>query len=440
MSVAASVIFAEAARVIGSRTGVVLAGSTQTSVLLDGLVGTVGSNTAYSGQRLILPAEASNSDKERLVTAWTDATGAATVPLLSGAPTAGDPYILVPPDDYTLNEYRLAFGKCLNETPRTYRRVFPFTPLLRNYPFDAFDLKGDGDIDAAYYTLSPLMLHNDDMSLWQNGTDSAPDGFTFTDSGTGGTVVRVSGGVRSNYAARITSGNGIVRLTQTIPSNLVNYITRRTNVIFTQMRGAGWCSTTDTGAVRIFIYDGTTRHYASAVAGTGVPSFPTLSLTPDGSMTAFTWGIEVAAGSKSVDLSWAGLMQNTTSFDEWFSGKDSGSQSYTESTTAHAVRNVGGLPIVELQYLPAIMGQLILYVRRPFPDYVSDADEYDDAYKRVLVAGTVNFLLQAQKPQQDRARLDRIRLEQARIWTRLIANQADSPVPAPPTRVDVWPG
>lgn len=440
MSVTAAQLFSRSARILGARvgtTGTVTVGMSTTTVVLTDLINQTGDNTNYAGQRLIFTNTAGDLH-EALITTWVDVTGTATIVNQTVAPAASQPYIVIAREDYTLNEFRLALDKALNETPRSYRLVIPFTPLLNRYYLSQLaELTGAGDVDQAYATLSPLMLHNEDFSLWQDGPAGAPDGYTLT--GTNATITRVTGGTRSNYAALITAGSTVARLTQTIPSSLTQWITRRTFPVYIQMRAAAWISTTDASSVRVFIHDGTTYHYSDYIDNDGVPQFPNLSLTPDADMTAFTWGVEIAA-TKSVRASWAGLMQNTVDFPSSFSIKDSGSQAfpYVEFDVNKRIRNVGGLPMIETPPpIPTTWGQLIVYVRRAFPVYSSDDDSYDDQYARVLTAGLLVFLLEPIKPEQNRGRLDIIRKQQQRIWTRMASNLTDLPVGAPIMRYDI---
>lgn len=439
-TVTAAELYASAARIIGARTGTVKTGSGTTSVLLNGLIGTTGSNMAYAGQRLILPAQTAEGDKERLVTAWTDATGAATVPTLAQAPVAGDPYILVPPDDYTLNEYRLSLEKCLSYTRRTYRQVIPLTPNLSLYPLYQCDwLEGAGDIDSAWLSLSPIMLHNEDMSLWQNGAHAAPDGYTLT--GSGSTIERQLGGMRSAYKAHIEAGNAVCRLTQPVPDSLVAWMSGRTQTapVRYPVRPFGWASTPDADSVRFFVYDGTTYHYTDDLddSTTALPIFRETEMTPSTTDTEYTWGIEIDANAEA-DLHVAGLVQNTQTVTLTYSIKQQGSQAFHEVQVPLNRRNVGGIPTIELPNWPGAWYQLIAYVRRPFPAMPDDDDELEEMYARGITAGLVRYLLEAQKPQQDRARLDRIMQQQGRDWSRFTQTFVSLPVPVPLNTVNTW--
>lgn len=438
-------IYQRVARKIGGRTGVVLTGSTTTSVLLGGLVGTTGSDSAYSQNRVILLNETLATDRERLVTRWTDATGAATVPVLGNAPTAGDPYLLLPPDDYTLNEFDLAFETMLRETKRTYRQVIPITPNSRVQWLDACPwLQGGGQVDAVYMNVSPIYLHNEDFALWQNGPNAAPDGWT--EAGTGGSVARVSGGHRSAYAVQLTSGMSEAKqLRQSMPPTFVQWLLHRTAAVTTPVRGAGWGRTANANSTRIGIYDGVTTHYASYIAADGLPHFPTLSVpifVDDlATQSEFTLVLEVAAGGNVGTFDAALIMQNTTSADVSWNLKDQGSPFYQETEVYSAKRNAGGLPQVEYQTWPNTYGQIIVYSRREFPAYVPATDGYDTEiefqYARVMEAGLAKWLLSAVKPQQDRARLDRILAEETSIWNRFNSNIIDLPVAKPPVQISV---
>ncbi len=437
-------IYHRAARKLGSRTGIVQDGSTTTAVL-GGLIGTTGDNTFYAGNRLMF-LDIDITNRERLIREWADVTGTAT--MATTTDHSDEPYILSLREDYTLNEYDEAFKKALRETRRTYRQVIPFTPLLTTYPMTMDWLRGAADIDAVFYTLSPLMLHNEDFSLWEDGPTSAPDGYTL--EGAGAVVARVAG-IRSAYAARLTApGGNAVRLTQGIPGSLSQWLTRRTFPVFTPMRGAMWAETEDASAVRTFIrytdsasgVPVTTYAYSDYIAANGRPEFPTLSLDINANLSDFEWGVEVAAGQVGT-VSWAGMMQSTIDFDNSYSLKDSGGQAvpYLEFESNYRTRNVGGLPVVELQSYPATYGQVVVYCRRPFAALEPEENGYDqvvdDQYARVLEAGLLKWMLESIKPNQDRARLDRILATETSVWNRFNSNITDLPVPRPPRKYTV---
>ena len=272
------------------------------------------------------------------------------------------------------------------------------------------------------------------MSLWQNGPDEAPDGYTLTDLGTGATIQRQTGGMRSAYKAHITSGSGIVRLEQSVPGSLVAWASTRTQTapVRYPIRPWGWVSTPDADSVRVYVYDGITRHYTDYFTATtnAVPEMKETSLTSDRSQTAYTWGIEVAAGAEC-DLHVAGEIQNTQTITLTYSLAQQGSQAFREIEIPLNRRNLGGIPTVELPTWPGGWYQLIAYVRRPFAEQSAPDDTVEDQYVPALVAGMLRYLLEPAKPNQDRSRLDPIMKQQARDWSRFRNNFMTIPVPVP---------
>lgn len=436
MTVTAAELYARAARIIGSRTGLITSGSATTAVL-GGLIGTTGDNTIYGGWRIIFPDAGVEADKERFVTSWADATGTATFPTRADATPTGERYILVPTDDYTLNEYRLALEKCLYYSRRTYRQVIPLTPNLELYPLSMCDwLDGAGDIDAAWLSTSPVMLHNEDFLLWQDGPDAAPDGYTLT--GVGATIARRTGGMRSAYKAHIEAGGVLCRLTQPVPDSLVAWASGRTQTapVHWPVRPWAWASTPDANSVRAFVFDGTTYHYTDYFdsSTTGLPIFKETEYTPALTDTAYTWGIEIAANAEA-DVHVAGEVQNTQTVTLTYSLKQQGSQAFNEVQVPLNRRNVGGLPTIELPSWPGAWYQLIAYVRRPFAAFDDDTYVVEDQYARGIVSGLVRWLLDANKPNQNRARLDQVMQQQAKNWTRFMQDTTSLPVPTP---LDQW--
>lgn len=435
---------------IGSRTGTIGTVTPITVSMVDyfdvellGLVNTIGSNQAFQGNLIF--GDSAGDLHQSLINKWTDVSGTARVRDLGDTPVAGQPYVLLAPDDYSLNEFDIAFEKDLRETKRTYRQVIPITPNQRVQWLNACPwLQGSGQVDAVYMNVSPIYLHNEDFALWQEGAHAAPDGWTL--SGAGATVLRVAGGHRSAYAVQLTSGGGAAaQLRQSVPTTFVQWLLHRTAAVATPIRGAAWARTGDSNAVRVGIYDGVTTHYASYITADGLPHFPSLSVPitvgTNATQSEFTLVLEVAAGGHTGTFDASLIMQNTTTADVSYNLKDQGSPFYQETEVYSAKRNAGGLPQVEYQTWPNTYGQIIVYSRREFPAIVPATDGYDTViehqYARVLEAGLCVWLLQNQKPQQDRARLDRILATETSIWNRFNANIVDLPVAKPPVQVQV---
>lgn len=433
-------LFMRASRRIGSRTGTVLSG-TDSQAILGGLINTTGDDLFYQADRLIFPLAAAEADKERFVDIWTDQEGKAQFQPRSVLNPANEPYILANREDYTLNEIRLSLDAAQSYARPTYRQVIPLTPNLDLYPLTMCDwLQGAGDIDAVWVNNSPVLLHNEDFALWHSGTAAVPDGWSLT--GTGASVARITGGLRSPFAARVTAGGTAARLEQALPQSLVQWLTRRIAAVFVPLRGAGW---TVGAHCRVGINDGTTDIVSADNTGSGAPEYLAMSMPIDPSQKSFTFFFEVDAGH-TADIDAGVFMQNTATAPFVYQIRDQGSQAYIETQLNYAKRNVGGVPTIELQRPLWTPMQLVVYVRRPFPAQTADTDVVDDQYARVLEYGLLNFLLRNRKPQQDRGRLDLILFGDkklgedgvANVWARYLDNLIDRPVPRPPVRREVW--
>lgn len=445
-TITAADLYLRAARVLKSRTGVigtvtaVVGPPAYLDIVLVGLVNTRGDNTFLAGDVLYLPDQPAGS-REALIISWTDLTGTVRIVAQSTVPVLGERYAVLNKEDYVLGEYQLALEKALAYTNRSYRQVVPLTPNLKLYPLVQCPwLLGAGDIDAAWLSLSPIWLHNEDMSLWQDGPFAAPDGYTLTDLGTGATIERRLGGMRSSYKAHIEAGNGIVRLEQSVPASLVAWVSGRTQTAAVRypVRPFGWASTPDAAAVRVYVYDGATRHYTDYLEATttGVPEFAETSLTPDEGQTAYTWGIEIAAGAEA-DLHVAGEVQNTQTVTLSYNVRNMGSQAFSEVQVRLNRRNVGGIPAVELPDWPGGWYQLIANVRRPFAPYGDDDDTIEEQYAHGLQAGLLRYLLEPRGPDEDRTRLDPIMKQAASDWSRFTNNYVSLPVPTPLNQYNV---
>lgn len=444
-------VMIEAMRRMGARTGTIASGATVSSAVLNGLIGTTLDDSFFQADRLVFFDEAAEADKERAIITWTDQLGQAQFAALSVAPATDDRYLLVSREDYTLAEMRQALDDAQSYARRSYRQVIPLTPNEKLYNLTAMDwLQGAGDIDSVWINQSPILLHNEDFSLWQNGATAAPDGYML-EGGQYVTINRISGGLRSTYRCQIdTTGNsgnaGTARLVQGIPQSLTQWITRRIAPVYTPLRAAGWVQSTTPGN-RVFIrYTETTSGspvttyvYSDEVSYDSNPTFVELSLTPTATMSNFVWGLEVENNSTAA-ISAAVFMQNTTTAGNAYAIRDFGSQAYLDSEIYNAVRNVGGAAQVELTSQLWTPMQLVIYCRRPYPALTADDDLVPDDAARVLQYGMLNFLLRSVKPNQDRTRLDYILYGNGKpgddgaagIWTRYLQNLVSRPVPRPP--------
>ena len=420
-------IIVDAVTAIGGYTGTVGTLTTTSAVLPELANYSTDENFAVDGL-LIFPDAVNSTDKQRTVTAWNPTTGAAT---WSGATTGGmgTVYVFQPRPAYAYGEWDQAIDKALKQTARTYRKVIPIIPNLSLYPLDSMTwLEGGQYVDAAWVSSSPIMNHNEDFSLWWDGPTSAPDGWTL--SGSGATVAQVTTGIRSAYAVTVTSGAGAdAVLSQSVPEPLVQWLTRRSAATFSPIRASAWIAS---GQGTVGIYDGSAET-KSTLATFTYPSYQETSVTPTATMTGFTIRLTVPAGVNSATFHFGGIWQETTGSN--LNIRDMGSQAYSEYLLEpHNVRNVGGLPMVEMpwQYAGA-PGQLIVYSRRNF----GALTYLDDQVFRAAEAGTIYWLLSNLKAGQDRTRLDAIQKEHGAIWANMTMNLIDAPVPRPPTQVTI---
>jgi hypothetical protein len=442
MTTTVSTVYQRAAALLGWRIGTlgtVTVGASTTTAILNGLIGTTGSNVAYAGYRLIFPSSTSGS-QEAFVQSWVDATGTATFANQTSAPVAGQPYILVPATDYTLNELNLAWADTLRQARRTYRQVIPITPNERFQNLAVLDwLRGTGDVDQVSWNISPIALHNEDFALWQNGGSLAPDGWTL--SGAGASITRTDGGFRSAYKATVTAdGGAAAELTQSMPKTLVQWIARRTAPVYVPIRGAAWLETSNASSVRVGVRvteaGVTSTTWSDYVTADGRPYFPELSYTPNVNVTDITLVLQAAAGT-TFSASATVLMQNTATAGNSFQLRDQGSQFYSEAIPNYRLRNLGGVPTIEFERWPNVMGQIIVYSRRPYPQTTLLSDTIEDEYVEVMKWGLIAWLLRSNKPNQDRSRLDRIMLDAQREWARFLDNVVTLPVGSPPVQVNV---
>lgn len=409
-------------RRLGGQTGTFVSGSATTAIL-GSHIGLTGDDAAFQGDRLIF-FDADNADEvERYIEQWEDSVGQATFATRLADDYDDATYALVNREDYTLGEMLTALALALSKTTRTYRHVIPATPDKRFYPLAMDWLSGDGDVDAVWLCGSPNMLANEDFGLWQDGGSSAPDGWTL--AGAAATVARVAG-MRSAYGVEVTRAGADATLYQSIPESLLQYLTRSTNVRLDPIKGGAWVNCVTASRARVGIWNGSSTAWSDYHAGDGVMAWLPVSYQPDGTETDLRLVLSVDTGDVAAEFHAAVLMSGRTLPDVL---KDVGSQAYGEYSVAAVIRNAGGAPMVELPY--ATGGQLIVYSRRRLPTMTALTDTVDDRYEDAIVSGTLRFLLEGQKPNQDRTRLDVVMGQEARKWTAAMENFIDIPVPEP---------
>lgn len=417
----------EVARLMGAQVGTVGA-SSQTQCVLSGLVNTTGSNESYKGMRIIFPNAPDEASKQTLIDTWTDLTGIATFAARS-AFVADETYIVIARADYTLAEFRDSLATALRKSKRSERVQMPTIPGERFYPLRALTwLEGAGDVDAVYLSNSPILLQNEDYSLWQDGPNAAPDGWEL--DGTDAAVERTDETQRGAYAAVVTRDGHDTRLSQSLPLSLVNYYTRSRLQGLIRLRAGQWVTSSVAECAAVGIWDGSQTVVSDFHSGSGIPEWLEVQLDVVATMTAFRMDNLVVDHDAEVTFSGAVFAQSLEAIPE--SVKVYGSGAFTEYNAPVLTRNIGGNPTVELQSPPNAQ-QLIVYCRRKFAQVDSDADYIEDQYERVLEAGLAVHLLVNVKQGVDRTRYDRVLGEQSPIWATFLGNITDLPVPLPLT-------
>lgn len=414
---------------LGGHAGAISSGQA-TAAVLGGLIDTTGDDSKFVGWHLFMTDAATEADKERIVLAWNDSAGTATFKARADTTYTSENFILSP--DYSLAEHRNAINLACRQSKRTYRYVLPLVPGFHDYSLSALTwLEGADDVDAVFASHSPNMLHNEDFEFWQNGSALAPDGWTL--AGSGATVARSSTGIRSPYSATVTRASADATLYQDIPSVLVQHLLRSSSAPLPNVSFGAWVTSSTASIARVGVYNGSTTTWSSYQTGNGVPQFlqSTYQTTATDTALRLVCSVDTSAGAASFHA--AVLCSNETLPDQL---KDRGSKAYQEYEPWAITRNVGGSPSVELMS-DFGYGQLIIHSRRPFPEMSADSDVVEDQYADMLLAGSLRFLTDAQKPNQDRTRLDRIRGEEAAKWTRAQKKAISKPVEAPQHRVSV---
>jgi hypothetical protein len=415
---------------LGGRVGNIASGQ-ETAAVLTGLIDNSNDDGMYVQWHLFMLDAATEADRERTVTNWNASSGIASWETVRSDTTyTSETYILVP--DYALDEFRRALNLALRQSKRTYRYVLPLVNGIAHYNLDRLTwLEGADDVDAAWIGTSPNMLHNEDFEFWQNGSALAPDGWTL--AGTGATVARASTGIRSPYAVTVTRASNDATLYQEVPLPLVQYFTRSSNAPLPSVSFGAWVTSSTASIARVGVYNGTSTEWTSYHTGNGVPQYLTSTYQTTATDTALrlVLGVDTTNGSASFHEA---HLTDQSAIPQQLS--DRGSKAYVEYEAQAQVRNVGGVPTIELPY-PQGNGQLIVYSRRPFPEMSADTDVVEDQYADALQAGMLRYLTDAMKPNQDRARIDQVRREEAPKWARANKKFISKPVSTPPTQVRV---
>lgn len=427
MTVTRTTLMVNALKRIGAQTGTFASGSTASIGILTGLVNQTGDDSTFANCLLIMPDASAEADKAAVIDVWEDRTGKAHISTRSVSIASGSTYILMPRDSYTLKEVRDALNAALVETSRTYRYAIPLAANQRVIPLTPLTwLNGAGNIDAAWLSDNPNLIHNGDFGLWQNGPALAPDSWTL--AGASAAVARASGGTHSPYGATLTRSGADASLTQSIPAAMVQYLLRSSNASLPTLAVVALVSTSTASIARVGIGNGSSTTYSSYHTGSSVPAFLSTTYASTATDTDLNVKLSVDTTDGNATFLFAALVVGSSVPTAL---RDDGDSAYREHEAAYVQRNIGGVPAIELLSTSPDL-QLVTYTRRAFPEMDDDSDTVDDEYARAVQAGLVVKLLQNRKPNQDRTRLDVIMREEQSIWNRLTANFNSLPVPKPP--------
>ena len=411
--------------------------------VLNGQVGTSNDDSFYVGWHLFMLDAANESDRERTITLWDASTGTAGWEVARTDTTShSETYIIASPD-FSLDDYRQAINKALVTAKRSARYVLPTVPGIMDYSLDRLTwLEGADDIDDITLGQSPNWLHNEDFEFWQNGSALAPDGWTL--AGSGASVARSSTGIRSPYAASVTRASVDATLYQDIPPALVQYLVRSTSAPLPVLSFGAWVTSSTASIARVGIYNGSSTTWSSYHTGTGVPQFlsSTYQTTATDTAIRFVCSVDTSAGTSAFH---ATVLVPQASLPAQM--KDRGSKSYDEFLPMNRVRNTGDWPVVELASDPGYR-QLIVTSRRPFPtmtvsaasatmDSTGDTETVENQYGDAIIAWALRWMMDAEVPNVDRTRLDRIRGEEANKATRATQKFISKPVQPPVTSVRI---
>jgi hypothetical protein len=222
-------------------------------------------------------------------------------------------------------------------------------------------------------------------------------------------------------------------LYQDMPLVLVQHLVRSANAPLPIVSFGAWVTSSTASIARVGVYNGSSTTWSSYHTGNGVPQFLESTYQTAAADTAlrFVCSVDTTNGAGSFH---AAILDSRHDISQQL--KDRGSKAYHEYPAKVVRRNVGGVPVVELGHDHGY-GQLIIHSRRAFPEMTADTDVVEDQYADMLVAGMLRWLTDAQKPSEDRTRLDRIRAEEGAKWARALKKNISKPVQPPVGQVRV---
>lgn len=408
----------QATRRLGGHTGDINSGDATTAVL-NGWTDTTGDDNHFRHWLLIMPDAANTGDITRNVTAWDDSAGQATwVGNRTDTTYTSETYMLLPRGSHTKVEMDNALNDRLDDTRFSVQSLLPTITDMRTYSLGRLDwIRSAEDVLAVYHRASPNMVDNSDFDIWGNGTASAPTRFSLT-----GTVARnnfVDNPTRithGHYGVSLTNTGAVGTLDQYLPPELVIDLRGRT-VTFE----VNALSSNAATALRVTDTAGTT---SDTHTGGGDTELLSVSHTVNSSADSLYVRLESPNGVTShfdhlvaEDASSINTLLSVTGDTAW-----------KYHRLAHTVRDVGGVPVVELPGSRGRRGQIVVWSKMPYPTVSSDS-AITDCPDAVIVPGLVFELARIRKAGQDRERLDVIESRAAREYARTAGRLLQVPTP-----------
>ena len=327
---------------------------------------------------------------------------------------------------------RAALNDVLEETRRTYRYVVPTLNDERNYQLQPITwLRHRDDIDGVLARASAAMLHNEDFAFWQNGTTSAPDGWTL--AGSGATVARATTfASHGPYTVQLTRVTNDATLVQDLPYQLAKQLIDDLASIAISVR----CQASVASRVRVGINDGVDTTWSSYHSGDGEPEDLTATRTLTAAASRVRIVLSVDTGDTVGDFDIARCVESTSVETTL---RDVGSDGMPVRNRPFTLLNPGSMiPIIDVGWSLGRGAQLVVLTERPFATLSADSDSTEmDA--QAAEHGTIFKLASRPKRHHDQTWAERLMAQHGAAYSRLAKGLKELP-PAEPLHPHVVTG
>ncbi len=397
--------------------------ATDTTVIANTLINRFGDDNALLNNPIFLPDQTATSAQRRIVTAWDDSTGEATVASLGETPAAAEDLEIYWPGDPFADEINRAINRTLQETHRTVWSQIPTIQNTFEYSLGAFSwVQTDSDVVGVFWRSSPNLISNEDFEMWGDGTTAALTRWVL--SGDSSTVTRVAG-IRRAYAARITRSGTDTQLQQTI--GLLNgqlkgdLQTDGTYTVPAVLQVSVWVLSSTASMARIQITDGVGTTNSSFHTGSGLWEELTASHTVSTTATQLLCNLQCNDNNGNADFEQVLVVEDDNTMPDWL--REDGSSRAPLRRADYRVVTSAPAPTILLEHQISRGQQLVIATQQPFYTLTADSDVTDMPLE-AIIAGTLLRLAETHHPHQDRERWDRLLGlwgPRARRWQRRLA-------------------